>query len=227
MSRLARLTKPSVPFFIIVSLVEYIIFHLLYLLSEDFNTVYYYLIFGERFIFLLFPLVSAITICSEGRRGGKAFLRSVILSLPRLIFLIPFLYVMGVSAMPFDSLESILITLPASIIVALVNALATFLLSIILSKVSHGGKFYRVRPLNLNDKEGFAIFACALIIFGINLVIELISTVIFVVGEGGVFFVSDLIYLAICYVYLALMLPALQALGALSTYLYKQSDNVI
>ncbi len=225
MSRLSRLLRPTVPFFLIASLIEYIVFHLIYLFSNDFNVIYYYLIFAERFIFLLITLVTAIEVSYEGVRGGRAFLRSLILSLPRLLFLLPFLYVMGVSAMPFDSLEAILIALPTSVIVVLINALAVLLLSFILNKLSRGEKPIRVRPLNLNTKCGFAIFICSLIIFGVNFIIELISTITFIAGEGGVFFISDLIYLAICYVYLAIMLPALQALGALSTYLPREGKT--
>jgi len=222
-SGLKRLFTPSVPFFILTSLIEYIIFHLVVLFAKDFNTVYYYMVFAERLFFLTAPIIMAALTVREKKKGTALITRALTLSLPRFIFLIPFLYMLGVTALPFNSVEAIIASLIVSAITVILHTLLVFILSLIMRTVvlRTGGVLYPVSLLSLSSPMTRAIFLTSLGIFAINLIVEIVNTVIFVLGENGIFFISDIIYLAICYAYLALLLIAMHLLSCLAMRLPK------
>lgn len=206
-----------IPWFILAAFAEFIIYYVFTLLAKDFDTVYYYLYFAERFILLAIPVTAAAVMIRRCTQRSEALKLAAYVSLSRLIVFIPFFYLEYVYSI-YDSLEAILLSLLSSLGGAVVYFLLIFgtyaLMRFIIDR--RGGAEYPTRMLDLSSPATFAVLVVTLIIFVINLVFEIYSTVLFFIENGTVYYIDEIVLMLMSYVFLAILLIGIHALGCLA-----------
>ena len=206
-----------VPWFALGALLEFLVYYLVSILINDFDIVYYYLYFVERFLLLCVPVAAAAVIVRREKTWSGAIKASTYISLTRLIVFIPFFYIEFVYGI-YDSLEAILLSLLAStaavIIYVIVTLLAFALMRYIIKR--RGGATYPTPVLDVGKPATFSVFAVSLIIFVINLIFEIYSTVIFIIENGTIYYVDEILLVVFSYVFLAILLIGIHAVGVIA-----------
>ncbi len=206
-----------VPWFILAAFVEFIIYYVFTLLAKDFDAVYYYVYFVERFILLSIPVTAAAIILRRCEKHADVLKMTAGISLTRLIVFIPFFYIEYVYGI-YDSLEALLLSLLSSLAAVVIYFLLILgvyaLMRFIVSK--RGGAEYPVRMLDLSSPATLAVLAVSLVIFVINLGFEIYSTVLFFIENGTVYYIDEIVLMVVSYVFLAVLLIGIHALGCLA-----------
>ena len=206
-----------VPWFILSAFAEFLIYYVLTLYVYNFDIVYYYLYFVERFILLAIPVTAAAIIMRRAASVLDALKMSGYIALTRLIVFMPFFYIEYVYGI-YDSLEAALLSLVSSLGAVVIYVLLIFaaymLMRVII--IRRGGAEYPVRMLDLNSPATLSVLAVTLIIFTLNLALEIYSTVLFFIENGTIYYINEIILMVLSYVFLALLLVGLHALGVLA-----------
>ncbi len=206
-----------VPWFIASALVEFLIYYVLTLFIYNFDIIYYYLYFIERFILLAIPVAAAAIIIRRAASMLEALKMSAYIALTRLAAFIPFFYIEYVYGI-YDSLEALLLSLLSSLGAVAVYIVLIFaaymLMRCVISR--RGGAEYPVRMLDLSSPATLSVLAVSLIIFVLNLAFEIYSTVLFFIENGTIYYIDEIALMIISYVFLAALLIGLHAIGILA-----------
>ena len=204
--------------FTLFALLEFIVYYVIYLNATVYDTVYYYLYFAERFFLLMVPVGAGASSARENRGTSASLLLALYTSLTRLIVFVPFFYLEYVYG-PYDSVEAILLSLLTSVATGAVNfALTVGVHYLIRHIVKKRGKdpTDRIPLFNTANPYTLGIMICSLVLFSINLFMEIYTSVLFFAENGSIFFISELILLVVSYVYLAALLLGIQAVSCVA-----------
>ena len=141
------------------------------------------------FIEAFFPVISATMIFLTRKNGIKnKLLPSFILSLPRLLYSVPYYYVYFVSDV-FDSGEAIALAFSISILFVSVSFLQIFVCNIIINYIENRGSKsaddrQASKPFNLDDHLNFGIAMSVFFVFIIFFVRECVSTVQYLIDNA-------------------------------------------
>ena len=208
--------KRVIPWFIGAALVEFLLYYVLSLLIYDFDVIYYYLYFFERFILLAVPVVAAAIMIRRCGTRGEVIKTCACISLSRLVVFIPFFYLEYVYGM-FDSLEALLLSLLSSLAAVIVYFGVTLAIYAVMKVIiSKGGAKFPTPLLDLSANATKAVFLVSLVIFIINLAFEIYSTVLFIIENGTIYYIDEIVLIFFSYVFLAVLLLGIHALGVMA-----------
>ena len=220
MIRYKSAMRPTAIGLCIANLITYIPFHIYYALMLDNTGVtaeYLY-----EYVSLIYALaapvaVSAVALRILRRVGTRAMLISLIEpSLARIVFCFPYYYIYYVS-LGYDSVESLCMTLPTTLLAVAVSYL-TFLC---LTAIAHRGS----RALE-KKSEGSGLFISAVIASAVSalvtLIPEMIHTVSFFVEYWDSFNATELLYTASRYI--VILVIAVAAIPCF-IYLYRKAED--
>ena len=200
--------------FCAAALVEFLLYYVLTLFVYNFDIIYYYLYFIERFILLAIPVAAAAVLVRRAKTHTEALKMGACISLSRLIVFIPFFYIEYVYGI-YDSLEAILLSLLSSLGAVLIYVILTFLTYLAMRYIINrrGGAKYPTRMLDLASPATFAVMTVSLVIFVLNLVFEVYSTVLFFIENGTIYYINEVVLMMLSYVFLAALLVGIHAIG--------------
>ena len=167
-------------------------------------------------IFFLIPTVSAVLLLPQlfNERAYKLYPLAFLLSLSEVFYNIPYYYIYHI-AYGYDSIESISISVPLSLLISLVLAIYSLTLAYVAKLVflRRGGKLaaYPARTgyFSLSSGVGLSTFFAVFIHFVICFIRELIDAVTFFIEYADSYRIGELIYILGRFVFiLALMLIA-------------------
>ena len=205
--------KRVIPWFIGAALVEFLLYYVLSLLIYDFDVIYYYLYFFERFILLAVPVVAAAIMIRRCGTRGEVIKTGACVSLSRLVVFIPFFYLEYVYGM-FDSLEALVLSLLSSLAGVIVYFGVTLAIYAIMKAIiNKGGAKYPTPLFDLSANATKAVFLVSLVIFIINLAFEIYSTVIFIIENGTIYYIDEIVLVFFSYVFLAVLLLGIHMIG--------------
>ena len=205
--------KRVIPWFIGAALVEFLLYYVLSLLIYDFDVIYYYLYFFERFILLAVPVVAAAIMVRRCGTRGEVIKTCACISLSRLVVFIPFFYLEYVYGM-FDSLEALLLSLLSSLAAVIVYFGVTLAIyAVIKAIISKGGTKFPTPLFDLSANATKAVFLVSLVIFIINLAFEIYSTVLFIIENGTIYYIDEIVLVFFSYVFLAVLLLGIHMIG--------------
>ncbi|MBQ8689637.1 MAG: hypothetical protein IJ515_04660 [Clostridia bacterium] len=208
----------AILWFALFALAEFLIYYVLYLSVTAYDAVYYYLYFAERFILLLIPVATGAIMAKKAAGTKSSLLFALYVSLTRLIPFIPFFYLEYVYG-PYDSVEAILLSLLTSAVTAAVNFALTvgvFYFISHLAKGRGGADTAKIPLFNTGNPYTLGIMICSLVIFALNLGMEIYTSVLFFAENGSVFFINELVMLVVSYVYLAVLLLGLHLVSCVA-----------
>ena len=205
-----------VPWFIGAAFVEFLLYYVISLLIYDFDIIYYYLYFVERFILLAVPVMAAAIMIRRSDTWGSALKTCACISLSRLVVFIPFFYLEYVYGM-FDSIEALILSLLSSLAAVVVYFLViTASYAIMNAVIKKGGAEYPTPLFDLGATATKAVFLVSLVIFIINLAFEIYSTVLFIIENGTIYYIDEIVLIFFSYVFLAVLLLGIHALGVMA-----------
>ena len=208
--------KRVIPRFIGAALIEFLLYYVLSLLIYDFDVIYYYLYFFERFILLAVPVVAAAIMVRRCGTRGEVIKTCACISLCRLVVFIPFFYLEYVYGM-FDSLEALLLSLLSSLAAVIVYFGVTLAIYAVMKAIiSKGGAKFPTPLFDLSANATKAVFLVSLVIFIINLAFEIYSTVLFIIENGTIYYIDEIVLIFFSYVFLAVLLLGIHLLGVVT-----------
>ncbi len=214
MAQLSKGNGRIISRFVLVGLVEFLVYYLVTLFINNFDFIYYYLYFVERFVLLVIPVIAAVIVYSRCDTWREVIKTSLYIALTRLVAFIPFFYLEYVYGI-YDSIEAILLSLLSSLAGAIIYFIVIFaaytLIKYLLRK--HDDPEYPVPVFNTGAPVTRAVFTVSLIIFLINLALEVYSTVIFFMENGTIYYIDEIVLMVVSYVYLAILLIGVHAIG--------------
>ncbi len=198
-------------YFAVFALIEFIIYYILTLISDNYSAVYYYFYFAERFITLAIPVVAVSMLIRQNRGTRKTVIATLLISLSRAIFFIPFFYLEYVYG-PYDSVEGIALSLLTTLVTVIIHALIMLLIwrimRLIIGRCAHSEKYsseYPLPYLRFDNCITLSVSAVSFAVFAINLVFEIISTVSFFIDNGTVYYVDEILLIVFSYIYLIVL----------------------
>ena len=208
--------KRVIPRFIGAALVEFLLYYVLSILIYDFDVIYYYLYFFERFVLLAVPVVAAAIMIRRCGTRGEVIKTCAFISLSRLVVFIPFFYLEYVYGM-FDSLEALLLSLLSSLAAVIVYFGVTLAIYAVMKAIiSKGGAKFPTPLFDLSANATKAVFLVSLVIFVINLAFEIYSTVLFIIENGTIYYIDEIVLIFFSYVFLAVLLLGIHLLGVVT-----------
>ncbi len=206
-----------VPWFIISAIAEFLIYYVLTISIRNFDLIYYYLYFIERFILLAIPVTAAAITLRRATSKLDALKMSAYIALTRLVVFIPFFYLEYVYGI-YDSLEAVLLSLVSSLGAVIIYAVLIFAAYMLMRFVvdRRGGAEYPVRIFDFSSPATLSVLTVTLIIFVLNLAFEIYSTVLFFIENGTIYYINEIVLMVLSYVFLAVLLIGLHTLGVLA-----------
>ena len=217
MAQLTRGDGRIVPRFVLAGIVEFLVYYLVTLFIDNFDFIYYYLYFIERFVLLVIPVMAAVTIYTRCDTRREVIKTSLYVALTRLVAFIPFFYLEYVYGI-YDSIEAILLSLLSSL-AGIVIYFIVILMAYALMKhlIDKHGEVELPSPLfDTSAPATRAIFTVSLIIFLLNLIPEIYSTVTFFIENGTIYYIDEIVLMIVSYVYLAIMLLGIHLIGVVT-----------
>ncbi len=206
------------------SIVSYIFAHAAYLLmSSDAGIVFEYitLYLGKISGFLIPTMIAAaVTVIYTYVNFESSLLFALVVSSARILYTLPYYYIVFIYNYSYDSVESIALAILASVLTVIFTALlsmALFGVAITMSKIAlHKTKgssvkdFLREKLLMTDrlDILGGAnpqFLACVICMFVYNLIIEIVDTVLFFTEYGFDFSTAEIITIMANYVLILAM----------------------
>lgn len=209
-----------------INVFVYTFSHLAYLFTNDvagviFEYIGYYT--HRALEFLAPPALAAIMLVLCAKEGiKKALLHTLLISCARIFYTLPYYYIIFIYNYRYDSIESLLISLIASISVILLTALGAYIsfsVAVIVMKRRHGKSRAEIidsipelisKPSGsdfLND-ESLPILIFVLLRFALSLITEIFDTVIFFVKYGYDYTTAEILTMLANYVFIFLLLIA-------------------
>ena len=217
-----KLYRRAFGIFTVLCIFSYFLFHFNnYLLFDGelsnyaalYDTLEYVRFAISDLISFIIPTLSALLLTPLilDCRAYKLYPTAFLLAAPHLFYNIPYYYIYHI-AYGYDSIESLLISIPFSILISLLSALYTLVLAYISKLVFQrcGGKtaLYpeRAAYFSTSDRVGASIFAFVLIHFALNFISELIEAVTFFIEYADTYRIGELIYILGRFVFILLLM---------------------
>ena len=220
--------KSSAPFMLfLISLFDFLFYYIINLLFWESDAAVYTAYFVGRFFEFAIPIFAAALMLTRIQSTKKTILTALIFSLPRIVYLIPYYYLDYVYDI-YDSKEAIVLSLATSAVVILVIALKTLLLHAIMRLfISRRGLTepdFPIRPLDLDAPVTFGILTATLLVFIVELGLEIYDTVVFFIEAGTRYRTGEILSIVGSYVFLIAAFLLAHALACLlASYLKKKS----
>lgn len=220
--------KSSAPFMLfLISLFDFLFYYIINLLFWESDAAVYTAYFVGRFFEFAIPIFAAALMLTRIQSTSKSLLTALIFALPRLVYLIPYYYLDYVYDI-YDSKEAILLSLATSAVVIIVVALKILLLHAImrlfLRRAGIVEPTFPIRPLDLDSPATFGILIASLLVFLIELGLEIYDTVLFFIEAGTHYRTGEIISIVGSYVFLIAAFILTHAISCLlASYLKKKS----
>ena len=206
-----KLFKRALLYLSLAYLLTYALYHVTYFVFDS-EWLHYVQLFVRKATFLLIPLASsAVTLAISAYRSTKeALLRAIPLSLVRMIYFIPYFYMMNYTDMwGFASSEAILYALLLAlgeVILSYVISVLVFALMYFIVKRKLGSDDFsvvmdRYASLNLESPVSVSFMVCSVLVFLYFFISEIIDTVSFFKQASGSFYTAEIIYIVISFIF--------------------------
>ena len=198
-------------FFFLFSVVEYLFFHIAYLLTDAING---YALFPIRLSLSVFPVTAAVALVRDSLDFKSATLRALIISLTR--FLSSFLYsymflIFGTSVRTAEALGiSPILSIGATLVyfILILIAYGFIRLAFSIKKISYGtvSGYFPFSVTDFNNPVSLGAILFPLLVFAFELVFEIIGTVSFFIDYGISFRIDELVFIVLSYLFILLKL---------------------
>lgn len=207
--------KRVMPAFTAISIIEYLIFHTLYLTYSSINTI---VIMPFICSISYFPSLIIASHTALGKKTKVAFLHTLVMCIPRFIVLIPFFYIFLTHYVTNNWVDALVYALPTAFVITVAY--------IVLTMVGYGlsrfvfkrrklefdaESYLPAKAFRLKNPAARAIFMYPLFIFLVELAFELVSTVTFFIEDGKNYGFYDIAWMVIFYLFILLVLIITQA----------------
>ena len=223
--------KRQLLFFFAFSVIEYLIFHLIYVFTDSINS---YALFPIRLSLSVFPVTAAAALAKDKLTFKAAMVRAVLISLMRTLASLLYSYMFIIYATTLRTGEAIML----SPLMAILLMLAYFLLTLAcyglirLGFVIRGASYGAANehfPISVTDLKnpvslGIAFFPLA--IFTFELVSEVIGTVRFFLEYGSSIRTVEIIYLVFSYLFILIKLVISVLIPALLVNRLMKNESV-
>ncbi len=218
----SRLKKSSYARVFLISLISFLIFYIPNYFISNNEPLIYISYFIREFIDSFIPVFSAAVIyfADCDKKLFKRFLSALKLSLPRLIYVIPYYYLYYMSQ-GFDSLESLMYLSVHSVFLMLVFPVELSLYVIIASFLGKRRARKTGYKLNFEEERGifdlatpfaFSLFSISLSRFTYDTVMEMRDAISYLVNYAGSYRTSEIIFMLIKFLFVLATLLAMHAL---------------
>lgn len=205
--------------FAAVSLIEYLIFHLIYIFTDSLSE---FSLLPIRFSLSVFPITVAAVLIKERLDFLGALKYTSLISLVRFFFSFLYSYFFLLLGTNLLSLEALALAPIASIILVIIYfALILACYGIIrlvfkLKKLTYSPEIYfPISATDFKNPISLGIIIYPLAIFSVELVLEIISTVGYFLEIGAVYRIYEIIYMICQYLFLLIQLIASVLLAVL------------
>ena len=197
--------------FALVNLVAFLLFYVSsYILMND-AVEYVRSFVGEAIDFALPVVTAALVAMAMVKHGFSALTLAIAAAIGRLVYLYPSMYLEFVVNQNLNSIDALLISLPFSIGLALVELLYSFVLVFIVHLVcgkmaqKHKKSFEDVidsarAAFDFSNELVISVFIAGFVSFVINLAMEIVSVVGFLTEYAGNYQMSEIIFMAVSFV---------------------------
>ncbi|MBR2972377.1 MAG: hypothetical protein IKC61_05570 [Clostridia bacterium] len=209
-----------------LNVINYTLAHIAYLFENDvigaaFEYISYYTTLALDF--LAIPMLATVMLVLRARESaGRAFVHMILISTARIFYTLPYYYVAFIYNYRYDSLESILFSLVASVAIILISALVSIIyLAIAVHFLVRKAKKNKsvniptvydvVKTPTTSDflsTSGLPLTVFSLLSFGLHGVKELIDTVSFFIEYRLSYTAGEIVTILLNYVLLFLLLIA-------------------
>lgn len=209
-----------------LNVINYALAHIAYLFENDvigaaFEYISYYTTLALDF--LAIPMLATVMLVLRARESaGRAFLHMIFISTARIFYTLPYYYVAFIYNYRYDSLESILLSLVASVAVILISALVSIIYLAIavhfLVRKAKKNKSVNIPTVydvvkmpttsDFLSTSGLPLTVFSLLSFGLHGVKELIDTVSFFIEYRLSYTAGEIVTILLNYVLLFLLLIA-------------------
>ena len=229
----------------LVSIFTYALYHTAYLFTNDtlgltFEYIAYYV--SSIVDFLTPPVMATVMLVLASREGTKkAFLHTLLISVARIYYTLPYYYLIFIYNYQYDSIESIFISFMvslASILLIALGALVSFVIAVFILGKSTKKPYSEAlstlpelvsKPSTLDflNTVSLPLLVFALLRFVISLVGELIDTVLFFVEYGADYTIAEIVTMVGNYFLLfVLLVVSYLASMKLKNYLARYSKEL-
>lgn len=204
-----------------VNLAAFLIYYISsYIIMNE--TVEYVRYFVSEAIDFALPVVTAALLAMAFAECGFRFIwLGVATAVARLTFLYPWLYLEFVGPQNLSTDDALLIALPVSIGLAIVELLVVMLLVFLIYMISDRLAMRRNRSFpeavadshsafDLSSEFTVGVFTAGVSIFLVKLVLEIIDTVVFLTSYADTFRIGEIIYIGISFIMILAELIAAQ-----------------
>ena len=239
-----RITSRAFLIYSLVNVIAYAFAHVAYLFASDvigelFEYVSYYL--SKSIELLAPPVISAIAyliLRNEGK--GSAILFTLAVASARVFYSLPYYYIIFIYNYGYDSIESILLSFLATILVILVTMLGVLIsigvyhlvLQVICKHTEKDFSKELARPIEKTKAVDFLtrgnlpVLVFALSRFTFSLVLELVDTVLYLIEYRGDYLPVEIITILANYVHLFILLVVSYLIASLiKNKLIKDNDS--
>lgn len=220
--------KSSAPFALfLISLFDFLVYYIINLLFWESDAAVYTAYYVSRFFEFALPIFAAAIMLTHAQTMKRALLSALLLSLPRLVYTIPYYYLDYVYDI-YDSKEAILLSLATSAAVILFVSLKTYIfyavMRFFIKRAGIDAPTFPIKPFDLERPEAFGILAASLTAFLVSLGFEIYDTVVFFIEAGTRYRTSEILSIVGSYVFLIAAFILTHAISCLlASYLKKKS----
>ena len=187
-----------------LSIVQFLIFYISAGFLYESEAVMLIFPFVIDFIEGFFPIAAALIVFSTKAGGMKnKILPTLIISLPRMAYSLPYYYLFYVTDI-FNSVEALILSFAVSIFFVLLVSLQTFICIYITNRIlstSDAKKscFEKAKIFDFDNPFNFGILLSSIFIFVIFFVRELTDTITFFVEVGSSFYLEEILTIVLSY----------------------------
>ena len=199
-----------------VNLLNFLLFYIsTYIIMNDYVEYARYFI-GEAIDFAL-PVVAAATVSAAmAKYGFRALWLVPFISLGKAVYAYPYYYLYFIDGGLLTD-EALLVAIPSALAVVIIDCLAVCLLSFIIYMVTeltakrHGRSFGEsistsFSPFDFSNEFTVGVFVCGGLVFTVNLVLEIVDTVKYILTYTGTYQIGEIAYIAVSFIMLLLEL---------------------
>ncbi len=205
--------------FAVISLIEYLIFHLIYVITDSINE---FALLPIRLSLSVFPITAAAVLIRERQSFKGALKYTALISLTRFFFTFLYSYFFLLLGTNLRSLEAISLAPISSLIMIVIYFLLILAcygivrLVFKLKKIEYAPeRYFPLRATDFKNPVSLGIVIYPLAIFATELVLEIISTVGYFLEIGSVYRSYEIIYMIFQYIFLLIQLIASVLLASL------------
>ena len=214
--------KRQLIFFFLFSVVEYLLFHFAYVMTDTINE---YALFPIRLSLSVFPVTAAVAIVKDGLNFKGALLRALLFSVMRFLSSFVYSYMFLIFATTLRTGDALLVAPILSVLLMLVYFLlilgcyGLMRLAFVIKKSDYKSSEnnFPFAATDFKSPVSFGVLLFPLAIFAFEFIFEIIGTVSFFIEYGASFRIGEIIFMIVSYLFILLklaisvLLPALLA----------------